>query len=154
MSGNERKRRTAANDTLEEVMRILRASGTHLGTDPDTLDGKVLVQLLQRNFDRLDENGDGSISRDEIANALAKPFEFSQDEYAMLMLLGKYFHTIADLSDDEPGPDTVISRQDAEVLGQFLLYSKLTLADLQHWLAGEQKRIDGNVPEPPPLSGR
>jgi hypothetical protein len=71
----------------------------------------------------------------------------------MLQLLGKYFQTIADLSDDEPGDeDTVISRADKEVLSQFLLYSKVTLAELHHWQCAEKKAQEDQLPGPPPLS--
>lgn len=149
------KKKAAANDTLEHVLGFLRLPDPAMpaaAASVEELDGKLLIELLDKNFDRLDPTGTG-ISRKTISRALALPSEFSKDEYVMLQLLGKYFQTIADLSDDEPGDeDTVISRSDKEVLSQFLLYSKVTLAELHHWQCAEKKAQDEQLPGPPPLS--
>jgi hypothetical protein len=91
-----------------------------------------LAKLLDRNFERLDPNNDG-ISREEIANALLSPWSFSQEEVTMLKLLEKYFDTIANMVDEEPGKDTRITAADKEVLSQFLVYSGIDLDTLARW---------------------
>ena len=153
MSDPINKKKAAANDTLEHVLGFLRTPdpAAQASSQVEELDGKLLIELLDKNFDRLDPSNTG-ISRKTISRAIALPSEFTKDEYVMLQLLGKYFQTIADLSDDEPGDDTVISRADKEVLSQFLLYSKVTLAELHHWQCAEKKAQEDQIPGPPPLS--
>ncbi len=102
------------------------------GQPPTVMDGPRLADLLVKNFGKLDLNGDG-VSLREIQRAETMPFNFSGEELLMLKVLEKYFETICNLVDDEPGPDTVISAHDVEVLAQFLKYSHLTIEQLQDW---------------------
>lgn len=125
----------------------------HFEEVEDELSGEKFAVLLDRNFARLDPNGNG-ISRAEIAAALMTPNVFTIDEYAMLKLVAKYFDMIINMSDDEDGDETVISRTDAQVLAQFLVHSNLKLSELRRWIA----IADGSATEqdigPPPMSGR
>ncbi|MBU6452856.1 MAG: hypothetical protein KGS72_13805 [Cyanobacteria bacterium REEB67] len=99
---------------------------------PTVMDGKTLAELLVKNFGKLDLNGDG-VSLREIRRAETMPFNFSAEEQLMLKVLERYFETICNLVDDEPGPDTVISHMDVQVLAQFLEHSSLTIEQLQEW---------------------
>ena len=51
----------------------------------------------------------------------------------MLKVLERFFETVCNLVDDEPGPDTVISALDVQVLAQFLQHSNLTIEQLSQW---------------------
>lgn len=119
-----------------DVLGRLRLEGPAKEGQPPatTLDGKRLAELLDKNFDHLDPNHDG-ITREELAQALLVPQSYSEDEYAMLQLLGYYFDTIANMVQDEEGPQTVITRLDKDVLNQFLLYGNLNLEELHKWRA-------------------
>lgn len=125
----------------------------HFESVEEELSGEKLAELLDKNFKRLDPNGNG-ISQVEIAAALMTPKVFSIDEYAMLKLVARYFDTIINLSDDEEGAETVLTRTDAQVLTQFLVHSKLKLSELRRWIA----IADGTATEqdigPPPMSGK
>ena len=114
------------------------------------LDGPTIVKLLEENFDRLDPNNDG-IEREELMTALMNPQAFTTDEYEMLRLITKYFDTIINMSDDEEGEETKISRADLLVLEQFLVHSKMTLKELHSWCSIANKPADDIGP--PPLSG-
>ena len=96
------------------------------------MSGERLADLLIKNFGKIDKNGNG-VSLSEIKRADTMLFDFSSEELLMLKVLEKYFETICNLADDEPGPDTVISAVDVEVLAQFLKYSHLTIEQLQEW---------------------
>jgi len=96
------------------------------------MSGARLADLLKENFDKIDKNGDG-VSLREIKRAEAMPFNFSEEAILMFKVLEKYFETICNLADDEPGPDTVISAIDVDALAQFLKYSHLTIEQLQEW---------------------
>jgi hypothetical protein len=96
------------------------------------MSGARLADLLKENFDKIDKNGDG-VSLSEIKRAEAMPFNFSEEAILMFKVLEKYFETICNLADDEPGPDTVISAIDVDALAQFLKYSHLTIEQLQEW---------------------
>lgn len=126
----------AARVTLSEVMKLIHGDfqlhSLQMEDSEPSLDGKVLAQLLNSNFKRLDPNGDG-ISRDELMDAVNNRDQFSADEYAMLLLVSKYFRTISNMSDDQDGPETVISPTDLEVLSQFLTHSPMTIEDLHKW---------------------
>ncbi|HMO23396.1 MAG TPA: hypothetical protein PKC98_20735, partial [Candidatus Melainabacteria bacterium] len=79
------------------------------------------------------------------------PQAFTTDEYEMLRLITKYFDTIINMSDDEEGEETKISRADLLVLEQFLVHSKMTLKELHSWCSIANKPADDIGP--PPLSG-
>ncbi|MFA6213619.1 MAG: hypothetical protein WCT03_21745 [Candidatus Obscuribacterales bacterium] len=96
------------------------------------MSGERLADLLKENFGKIDKNGDG-VSLSEIKRAEAMPFNFSEEALLMFKVLEKYFETICNLADDEPGPDTVISAIDVDALAQFLKYSHLTIEQLQEW---------------------
>lgn len=96
------------------------------------MSGERLADLLKENFGKIDKNGDG-VSLNEIKRAEAMPFNFSEEALLMFKVLEKYFETICNLADDEPGPDTVISAIDVDALAQFLKYSHLTIEQLQEW---------------------
>ena len=102
------------------------------GQVPTVMSGERLADLLTANFSKIDVNGDG-VSLSEIKRAHAMPFNFTAEELLMFKVLEKYFETICNLADDEPGPDTVISAVDVEVLAQFLKYSHLTIEQLKEW---------------------
>jgi len=124
--------------------------------DEDThLDGQTIITLLERNFARLDPNNDG-ISREEVMVALMNPQAFSPEEYEVLRLVTKYFDTIINLSEDEQGGETKISRYDMLVLEQFLVHSNMTLKELHAWCALSKQYSSGSDVDigPPPLSGK
>ena len=131
------QRNKAAGDMLDEIVAMLDSHTVPYNGDPDK-EGHKLVELLNRNFTKLDPSNMG-ISRAKLADALSKPKNFSPDEYWMLYLISKYFRTIADLSDDEPGPDSVISVADKEVLAQFLVHGRMTMEQLHQWFQIEQQ---------------
>jgi hypothetical protein len=135
----QRKRLEAAQHTFKDVLGELRApeadDGAALmgvtGREPH-LDGVTIATLLEKNFSKLDPNGNG-ITREELAQALISQGSYSRDEYAMLQLIGKYFDTIANMCEDEQGPQSVITSLDKDVLNQFLMHSNLSLAELHQW---------------------
>lgn len=148
----EDKRTKAAGDMLDEIVAMLDSHTVPFSGDPAT-EGTKLVELLNRNFTKLDPSNIG-ITRAKLASALSKPKEFSPDEYWMLYLISKYFRTIADLSDDEPGPDTVISVADKNVLAQFLVHGNMTLEQLHQWFQIDSEKEESEAlpwqPGPPP----
>lgn len=129
------KRREAAQHAFQDVLGQLRTTDSDAETQTDQeapLDGATVAKLLEKNFSRLDPNGNG-ITREELAQALLSQGSYSKDEYAMLQLIGKYFDTIANMCEDEQGPQSVITSLDKDVLNQFLIYSNLSLSDLHKW---------------------
>lgn len=157
MSSN--KREEAAQQALADIRWLLTGTkdeelAAPLAEEDDTqLDGQTIMQLLDKNFQRLDPNGDG-ITREEIMVALMNPQAFSREEYEVLRLVVKYFDTIINLSEDEEGGETKISRTDMLVLEQFLVHSNMTLKQLHAWCC-MTKGVGGTPGEigPPPLSG-
>jgi hypothetical protein len=143
------QKKQVAGDLLDEILSMIQSFAPPNAPDP-MIEGTLLIKLLNSNFERLDPNGDG-ISRKELSVALARPADFSTDEYAMLYLVAKYFDTIAELSDDEPGKrDSVITPMDRDILGQFIIYSKMSVAELSEWMRlDKDKRVEDGVP---PLS--
>ena len=125
------KRRRMAASAYKDLFGDFRNSES-LSPMPTTLSGERLADLLKENFSKIDINGDG-VSLREIKRAVTMPFNFSAEALLMFKVLEKYFETICNLADDEPGPDSVISAVDVEVLAQFLKYSHLTIEQLQEW---------------------
>jgi hypothetical protein len=147
------QREIAARRALNDISYLVQKAEEGSSADPDEPRGRDVVALLRKNYRRLDKNKNG-ISREELTQALMRPGEFSKDEYVMLQLLNKYFDTIANLSKDEDGPETVISRMDCAVLAQFLMHSDLTLSQLHQWVGMTRPtRITDQDIGPPPLSG-
>ena len=122
----------AAGNMLKDVVWLLggtkedRALENYRNPEEE-LPGKQLVDLLYQTFATLDPDNNG-ISRAEMTAALVQPNLFSADQYAMLKLVAKYFDTIINLADDEPLDETVITKTDAQVLGQFLQNSDFKLS--------------------------
>jgi hypothetical protein len=142
------KRSKAARDLLDEIVGVI-GDFSPLGDADPSLDAKLLMDLLNRNFENLDPDGNG-IARDELSVCLARPSDYSSDEYTMLYLLGKYFDVVADLSDDEPGrQDTRITQMDKEILGQFLIHSQMNMRQLAEWFKLDQQQ---RLYSPPPTS--
>jgi len=139
----------AAEAALRDVAWMLESAGTtELASE---MDGKKLVKLLRKNFSRLDPDRNG-ISKAELLAALTTPTGFTEDEYTMLTLLSQYFDMVMNLSDDEPGPETRITRADLRVLEAFLVHGQLTLAGLHRWLSASDKKAASEVDiGPPPL---
>lgn len=158
MTGNRREE--AAQQALADIRWLLHgtkqeqlSNPAEIGDDDTQLDGKTIINLLERNFIRLDPNNDG-ISREEIMVALMNPQAFSPEEYEVLRLVTKYFDTIINLSEDEDGGETKISRADMLVLEQFLVHSNMTLKELHAWCTmGMGAGSEGEI-GPPPLSGK
>lgn len=133
---------------MQDVVWILERSES---PPENEISGQALVHLLQKNFSRLDPDNNG-ITREELLAALTKPQSFTGDEYAMLGLLSRYFDTVINLSDDEKGPETRITRLDFDVLAQFLVHSGLTLGALHTWLRSDtNKALTEQDVGPPPL---
>jgi hypothetical protein len=102
-----------------------------------TMRGVQLEKLLNKNFAKLDPDNNG-ITRDELAQALLSPWGFSEEDFTLIRLIQKYFDTIANMVDEEPGSDSRITKHDIEVLNQFLTYSDLDLQTLALWRAAEE----------------
>ena len=141
------RRHDAAHAAFHDVLGQLRLQSEEpdqalVPGDIDPLDGATVATLLDKNFAKLDPNGNG-ITKEELAQALLTPTRFTADEYVMLKLVGKYFDTIANMCEDESGSQTVITSMDKDVLNQFLLNSKLSLSDLHKW-----RSIDTHLAQP------
>lgn len=139
------RRHTAAHAAFSDVLGQLRLQSEEpaqalIQGEIDPLDGATVATLLEKNFAKLDPNGNG-ITKEELAQALLTPSRFTADEYVMLKLVGRYFDTIANMCEDEVGSQTVITGMDKDVLNQFLLNSKLSLSDLHRW-----RSIDTHLP--------
>ena len=156
MSPSQSDNENAARALLKDVNWLLggttenRVIENYRHAEPE-LAGERVVSLLDQAFSLLDPNNDG-ISREELVTALTHPQDFSVDQYAMLKLIAKYFDTIINLADDQPGEETVISHDDVRVLGQFLLTSELTLSELHQWIAISNNTATENDIGPPPVS--
>lgn len=151
----QQKKRQAAQEALEDVLWLVRGGSEVSPVDSAgcELDGEKFAELLKRNFKRLDPTGT-AITKEHLAKALMKPDQLNEDEWVMLQLLAKYFDTIANMCEDEPGPQTVITSLDSDVLCQFLVHSKLSLSELHQWRKNaEREKLDAaDFPPPPPLS--
>ncbi len=125
------KRRRMAASAYKDLFGDFR-NKDEAGQVPTAMSGARLADLLKENFSKIDTNGDG-VSLGEIKRAHAMPFNFSAEALIMFKVLEKFFETICNLADDEPGPDTVISAIDVDALAQYLKYSHLTIEQLQEW---------------------
>lgn len=151
---SEVRRQAAAQAALNDIRWLLH--GEEEDDEPDAeetyLDGPTIIALLEHNFERLDPNNDG-IDREELMKALMNPQSFTADEYEMLRLITKYFDTIINMSEDEEGEETRITRADLTVLEQFLVHSKMTLKELHSWCTIAAAASVADEIGPPPLSG-
>lgn len=150
---NQVRRHQAAQAALNDIRWLLHGEGDEVERDDGEtyLDGPSIIELLEHNFERLDPNNDG-IDREEVMRALMNPQSFTTDEYEMLRLITKYFDTIINMSDDEDGEETRITRADLKVLEQFLVHSKMTLRELHSWCSIAAAPGGGDEIGPPPLS--
>lgn len=131
----ESMREKAAKSALDDIRWLQKSSGNSAaaGAEDETyLDGPMIIELLDKNFDRLDPDSNG-ISRDELMACLVKPEKFSSDEYEMLRLLTRYFDTIINLVDDEVGEQLKITRLDMSALKTQLVDQRMTLKELRDW---------------------
>jgi hypothetical protein len=140
---NEQRRRAAAS-AFKDILGGMR-NEPESSPPPPKLTSKRLAVLLLKNFKTLDPDNNG-ITREEIATAMLKKDHFSGEEFLMLQIIARYFDTIANMSDDEEGKETVITKTDMKVLNQFLLYSELDIEQLHEWreqdIADENKKAD------------
>jgi hypothetical protein len=153
MTNQDAIRETAAREALNEVAFFLKS-------DPDvksyeakesSFDNEAFIKLLDNCFNTLDPDHNG-ISRTEVMAALLRPDQFSKDEYVMISLLAKYFDLIANMSDDEPGEETVITRRDKDTLTKSLTESDLNLAELHLWCFtrdGKVRELTKDIGLPP-----
>ena len=130
-------RKEAAKSTFDDILKKSHQDHSSASDkaaakedNQDNIRGANLAGLLDQNFARLDPNNDG-ITRDELSCALSSPSGLSQEEFTLVRLLQKYFDTIANMVDEEPGCDSRITVKDKEVLNQFLIYSDLDLHTLR-----------------------
>jgi len=145
--------RKPAHGSLDDLLYLHKASGPddydHIESlAQDTLDSATFVDLFNKNFARLDSTHQG-ITKEQLGKLIMRPDIFGQDEYVMLLLLAKYFDCIANLVD---GDKTRITPLHKEVLTQFLVHGKLTLAELARWTMLCVDPTDG-ASDLPPLSG-
>lgn len=145
MKIDRKLRETAAGRLIQEMLGLNSQRGIPGGVSDDddlgSLSGPQIAKLLEANFKRIDFNSDG-ISRKELAFALSAPQMFSQDEYAMLRLVSKYFNSIAALCDDqEEGESVRITSTDKDVLVQFLTHSNMSLQDIHDWLSLNERSV-------------
>jgi hypothetical protein len=147
------EREDAARTALADVVFFLK-------NDPDvrayeakesTFDNATFLTLLDQCFSTLDPDNNG-ISRAEVMGALLQPDKFSRDQFVMISLTAKYFDLIANMSDDEPGEETVITQHDKQMLAKSLQDSNLNLAELHLWCFtrdGHIRAITPNMGLPP-----
>ncbi len=148
---NKKMKETIAGQMMAEMVSMVANHGIPKSTSEnakiEAIDGPLLARLIEKNFSRIDTNNDG-ISKKELAMAMSTPQLYSNDEYTMLKLLSVYFNSIASLCDDqEEGEKVRITKQDKDVLIQFLKYSKMSLQDISDWLALNERSV-----APPPMS--
>ncbi len=135
------------NDMLHFSSKTSIPDGDLEKVQVESMDSKLLATLIEKNFKRIDLNGDG-ISRKELALALSSPKYFTNEEFMMLRLISKYFDSIASLCDDQAeGEKLRITKLDKDVLVQFLQFSNMTLQDIHNWLALHERSVT-----PPPSS--
>ena len=151
MKLDRKMRETAAGMLIEQMLTLNSDRGIPTSKEDDMdvehLQGPYLAELLEKNYKRLDITSEG-ISRKALAFALGAPQSFSKDEYAMLKLLSKYFHSVAKLCDDQSEEAPIfITRMDMEVLLQFLKHSNMSLRDIHDWMSLNERSV-----APPPSS--
>ncbi|MFN8550365.1 MAG: hypothetical protein U0103_02655 [Candidatus Obscuribacterales bacterium] len=153
---NRNPRNAQGHGSLDDLLWLHKASAPttveHVESlEQETLDSEAFARIFIQTYPRLDPKNQG-LTKEHLSKLIMRPDAFSHDEYVMLVMLAKYFDTIANLVDDEPGPQTMITPMDKEVLCQFLVHGKLSLAELHRWRllcqAPKEEPFEG-----PPLSG-
>ncbi len=154
---NRNPRSVQGHGSLDDLLWLHKAgaptTAEHVESlEQESLDSETFARIFIQTYPRLDPKDQG-LSKEHLGKLIMRPDVFSHDEYVMLIMLAKYFDTIANLVDDEPGPQTMITPMDREVLCQFLVHGKLSLAELHRWrllcmAPKEDKELEG-----PPLSG-
>ncbi len=145
---NKADREEAAKAALTDINKLLHPDDNKLSSVNESyLDGPVIIELLEKNFARLDPNNDG-ISRTELMDAISRPADFTVDEYEMLRIVAKYFDTIITMADDQIGEELHITQLDLAVLKQFLVSGQMTLQELKRWNSSVEEEVGM-----PPLSG-
>jgi len=141
------ERKSAVQSALSDVAFFLK-------NDPDVqayearesaFDNGAFLKLLDQCFSTLDPDNNG-ISLNEVMTALRQPEKFSRDQYVMISLTAKYFDLIANMSDDEPGKETVITQKDKDILARSLQDSNLNLAELHLWCFTRDGQIRATTP--------
>lgn len=154
---NRNPRSGQGHGSLDDLLWLHKASAP-AGTEEvhsleqEMLDSETFARLLVQTYPRLDPKNIG-LTKEHLGKLIMRPDTFSRDEHVMLLMLAKYFDTIANLVDDEPGPQVTITAMDREVLCQFLIHGKLSLAELHRWRLLCMKPKDDIEVEGPPLSG-
>lgn len=154
---NRNPRSVPGHGSLDDLLWLHKASAPttveHVESlEQESLDSESFARIFIQTYPRLDPKNQG-LTKEHLSKLIMRPDVFSHEEYVMLMMLAKYFDTISNLVDDEPGPQTMITPMDREVLCQFLVHGKLSLAELHRWrLLCMAPKEDPEI-EGPPLSG-
>jgi hypothetical protein len=155
---NRNPRSAQGHGSLDDLLWLHKSSAPttveHVeALDQDKLDSETFARVLIKTYPRLDPGNKG-LSKEHLGKLIMRPDAFGHEEYTMLVMLAKYFDTIANLVDDEPGPQKTITPMDREVLCQFLMHGKMSLAELHRWrLLCTTPKKDGPELEGPPLTG-
>lgn len=134
MTEAEDKKENAARAALAEIVNQIKSDPAVQAYEErgGSFDNATFINLLDQCFSVLDPDNNG-ISRAEVVAALGMANRFSKDEFVMIALTAKYFSLIANMSDDQPGEETVITLKDKAMLAQLLREHDLNLAELHLW---------------------
>ncbi len=154
---NRNPRSVQGHGSLDDLLWLHKASAPttveHVESlEQESLDSESFARIFIQTYPRLDPKNQG-LTKEHLSKLIMRPDVFSHEEYVMLMMLAKYFDTISNLVDDEPGPQTMITPMDREVLCQFLVHGKLSLAELHRWRLLCMAPKEDPEFEGPPLSG-
>lgn len=155
---NRNPRSVQGHGSLDDLLWLHKASaptadeGQVQSLEQESLDSESFARIFIQTYPRLDPKNQG-LTKEHLGKLIMRPDVFSHEEYVMLMMLAKYFDTIANLVDDEPGPQTMITPMDREVLCQFLVHGKLSLPELHRWRLLCMAPKEDVEFEGPPLSG-
>lgn len=155
---NRNPRSVQGHGNLDDLLWLHKASaptadeGQVQSLEQESLDSESFARIFIQTYPRLDPKNQG-LTKEQLTKMIMRPDVFSHEEYVMLMMLAKYFDTIANLVDDEPGPQTMITPMDREVLCQFLVHGKLSLPELHRWRLLCMAPKEDVEFEGPPLSG-
>ena len=146
-------KRAPAHGSLDDLLYLHKAGSDdydHIESlAQDTLDSETFANLFDKSYSKLDPNNQG-LTKVQLGKLIMRPDIFTKDEYCMLLLLAKYFDTVASLVVD--GDKTRITPLHKEVLNQFLVHGKLTLAELARWTMLCVDPNEDSASSLPPLS--